>query len=708
MKKFLYLLALASLGFAATAKELSEEPVARPEPFATHPVVMIVDYSERADDPEGAVSTAIRKCLKERASIVITTEHVLCILNERGNAGSPEEFQEWGILKKELNEQWIFRKTKNAVVLIPRSFRKIPELVDYDTKGDYKQLVKGSAPTKLELLLGVAVDHLERTDFAAQHAWACRPAERESIVGIMNPFHPQKMIDTSLLHSFQLGQECVNDIFISRTKYVNQGVPVPQFAFVIVGHGNNPPADAKKIESLLNMDLKNDETELQEALDEKDAEKAKTKSNMVAEDKKLIESVGQARIAGFTASAFVDLLNFFDQKLNTRFLLVISCFAGGRNLERVFVDTAKQVLRPYSFIIALGATTEAPMNIMAGYGHEYKKFFDLLTTKPELPDLEELLSAILGGISPRFNIVTVPLVKFPWSDQMFQLIDLPGKMVTLGKTLVWGRTEPLDINKFFGGRMVKKPSKTDPKGYELVKQGLIYPDLLLIYQRNYPFDMTLKINPDPNERLGHQPVFISMVQGPSYHTFKSFDLSDFEFASWLEKFLLQPLASKSAGSLEVEKVFFFKHLKIKETVKGAPESVRIRTLKDVLICHRFDPAQQLFSDFVIFKAEDGSYWDGAIKGRRMVSGVFQETTFKEITADEYNKILNDIEKDFKGFKEDIQILEPSFKKELSEILKKKEQKGPLPETKEEEPVTTGGKPEPLGKFAEALKALSGR
>lgn len=585
-------------------KPLPEGPITQPMPFATHPVVMIICFDRDADDP---MADDLKACLEQQKTITVTSPNLLKTVLS-GNK----------TLMNVVVEKWIVRRTKNACVLIPRDFNDFPELPYYDQGNIYKPRAKDSNPTMLELLLGIAVDHLEKFD----------PG---NIVNL--PEHP----DCFRVLGKRFVDECKAEIFVPRRAYAKSTVAVPRFAFVLNGHGLNSQAGFEENKRLASMRKKiaslKDLT--QDVKDKLLYEQIKVAEQMLAEEYNYATQEGT--MVALPISVFSRLLSFLNIELQTTLAFIISCLSGGRNLEAAFVDMQTRQLKTYSFVVVVAALTEASIKLAAKI--DFSTFARLVRSTPELPDLKKL-SECMVDLEPQYYPQMIPLVKYPWSDQHFQVLDLPEHVVSLGRTLVRGREKLLDISSYFGGRMIGG-----------IKQKKIYPDIILLYQRNYPF--WIKISKDPKD-VQKVPWFISMVQGPSYHTFEGLDASDFEFDSWLHKFLFKNL------ELEVEKVFFFREVRIQTQASGSA-SKKVK-LKNLFIC----PSYSAESRMVFFQS-GSKYFFATIKVR-------EKSRFEEIDKETYAKKLVLLEKQFEGLREDVQTLDKAFKEKLAAILKQGPQK----------------------------------
>lgn len=178
-------------------------------------------------------------------------------------------------------------------------------------------------------------------------------------------------------------------------------------------------------------------------------------------------SIDQA-IVGLPLPTFIDILNFFNNSINTKFLTYNSCFAAGTNEKTIYGTLYKDTLRvPFPVIttaltdtnvyvikrdptIVPGAIDWKKGKINTLYiAQRYKLIprFDLyvnaLTTKTWF-DYEAILAAVIKTqLAPKFG-----LIRFPGTE-WFSITDTEKNTVPLHQKLANTHTGPLPINTFF-------------------------------------------------------------------------------------------------------------------------------------------------------------------------------------------------------------------------------------------------------------------
>ncbi len=165
-------------------------------------------------------------------------------------------------------------------------------------------------------------------------------------------------------------------------------------------------------------------------------------------------------IVSLSFNDFKQLLQFFDNKILTKLLVVSSCYAAGVNSKIIYGDMKSEMQQYFSFPIIFEGLNDMP--IAGKYRIDFNKFFEKAKT------LEGNYSDIIQPILSAESIAQIKLPGLEW----FSVIEADKKIVSINSILAKTRDpeKPLDIVKFF---------KKDP-------------DIILLYSDDIPFE--LKIN----------------------------------------------------------------------------------------------------------------------------------------------------------------------------------------------------------------------
>lgn len=220
-------------------------------------------------------------------------------------------------------------------------------------------------------------------------------------------------------------------------------------------------------------------------------------------------------IAGLTRDRFKQVLEYFTYKINSRLLMITSCYASGANINTLFTDMKSSVQRTYPFAIITQAITDAPvMNIIPRIENgrittfedfaqfyktitddapiDYKKAAELifpLTPRQEMKVV--LIPEMRQGIQRRPVWANVPQIKLP-GIEWFSVMASQDEVVTIGAAFAKARDpqKPLNITTFF---------RSDPQA-------------VLLYATHVPFELMLN-----GQNL---EAIISMIPADAVHSFK--------------------------------------------------------------------------------------------------------------------------------------------------------------------------------------------
>ncbi len=235
----------------------------------------------------------------------------------------------------------------------------------------------------------------------------------------------------------------------------------------------------------------------------------------------------ESLIVGLPLSAFPNILSFFDEKINTRLLVYLSCYAAGANAEKIYADLKQPgAQKLYSYAIITAALTDEPVT---GHGamrlasklpltvdeidwknhtlkftlpYDFRLFFDRAFSSDVPVFYEKIIEPVLLLASQeslgKTTSLTAAQIRFPGLP-WFSVVDAQNRVVSIGRILATTRgANPLNIKAFF--KQQNSSSETE------------YPAAILLYTHNVPF--ILDMTGIPADKL---PRFVSMVPGRATH-----------------------------------------------------------------------------------------------------------------------------------------------------------------------------------------------
>ena len=223
-------------------------------------------------------------------------------------------------------------------------------------------------------------------------------------------------------------------------------------------------------------------------------------------------------IASLPIDQFKRLLEFFENKINTKLFAYLTCFAMGTNSDAIYKGTTDQFKgHTYPFIIATNGVAEmltgaAPLKTGHDGKLKYTVHYDqaIKQLMAEQLNFETLLPALFGQAN-RFSFVRMP--GLPW----FNAHDANSYSFTIGRVME-RRDTPLDLSQKFS---------------DLEKD--IRPALLL-YARTIPFELNLGES---------KPHFVSMTAEGVHH---------FEYLKLDQR--IAPFLRTIANELTIRRVLF--------------------------------------------------------------------------------------------------------------------------------------------------------
>ena len=457
--------------------ELSEGPIVKPGPFATHALLIFLDDSE--DVALGALSSVLLQALMQAPCPIIASASLIANLNDvrQLKATNPQVLFSWfdaqppmenGRVKKDIflnlwpfkgkNDQNFVVKQINSFLclLIPKTYLQRQQL----SIAEVEQFQGSGAITPVEQKLGLKVNHMKTVVSSEIKKPLPAPSRANYFV------------------------ENLASIFVTKKEYpLNNKKAIPQWAMVIGGHG----------------------------------------------------AAGQV-ISDLLVEQFKQFLQFLENKIRVKLLYYFSCYAAGKNIELLYNDAKQGVGDTYSFPIIVSALTDAvtsnlsPLLTMAGNALfiaptiDYASFFAHLMSSPVIQfDKELFLKA-----SQLNNLTQIRFPGLPW----FSVIE-QDKVVSIGSVLAKTRTQPLDITTFFARSSStgenRSRSSRRPTGRQPQKSKIANPLGVLLYTANVPFELIIN--------TPTMPAFISMLPGSQVHTLKKISSTKHSLESIVESFM---------------------------------------------------------------------------------------------------------------------------------------------------------------------------
>ncbi|MFA6066678.1 MAG: hypothetical protein WC707_05860 [Candidatus Babeliaceae bacterium] len=411
-----------------------------------------------------------------------------------------------------------------------------------------------------------------------------------------------------------LSQEFIQKIIIEQAVFIpnaeyyknKQENNIPEWVFFMAGHGSQTVSAYNDVDSAIRNFLKQNYPAKAASITDAVKQKADVLAinGMIQQfynkfeqlygplDKltKTSASPIYTIIAGLTIKDMQTFLDFLDKKIHTKFFMFTSCYSGGENLAALYKSGNEQsfLQKTYSYTIASAATTDAKVTVKRLRIIENNKtiteqtlklpqFFNAFKVGPPYNFLEitQYVNPFEDKIIPNKTNITlftnIPSIKLPgieWTN----IIDIPGKIVSIGKTLARARgTKSLDISTFF--------ARTKEK---------IYPQALMLYAPLIKFPIKLTLNPDTSDKaFKNPPAFISMIIGNAVHEIAEIQAPEFSFSSIFDAFF-------TLKALSTQKIFFIKKITALNNINlpGQPANKPI-LLTDVYIFNRLeDPLQK--------------------------------------------------------------------------------------------------------------------
>lgn len=283
-------------------------------------------------------------------------------------------------------------------------------------------------------------------------------------------------------------------------------------------------------------------------------------------------------IAHLSPTQFKEFLELFDNKINTKLLYYMSCYAAGTNSELVYKDLTTGINKTYDFAIITQALTDTTtsypaLKLVIERGIlkieskiAYNNFFAQITTnktnnidsasKPDYQKITEILSPNLI-YSTSSNLNNTPQIKFPGIPWFSVLKN--DTVVSIGSILAKTRTTSLNIATFFTQKN---------------------PLAILLYTPNIPFELLI----NTRTPTGDVPAIISMLPGDAMHHLKQISSQIYPTEQLLNSFL-------QLDGLKPQKIFLI------DQVSYTPKTAAPYIITDAVIVLR-DSANLIYFKYL--------------------------------------------------------------------------------------------------------------
>lgn len=474
---------------------------------------------------------------------------------------------------------------------------------------------------------------------------------------------------------------------------------IPLWHIFFMGHGSRTKSNIHAIERALTAD-RNRLQEIKEQLKLKEPKCAEflrrieigvdysddlpvcinaANSKIYEEGKKIAFTIQYRRspilghIVGLPLPYYTEAIAFFNDKIATRFLYLVSCFAAGENLEEPYKRSGKELL--LNFIVASQAVSEEVTFSIASYSGLIKKAMSEKNKYAVAPAFQPFFDILLKSVPVESGSKKVfnPFVDASAYAAGFfdfdtgRIIDPLERKATINN-LVWMRAPGTNwfsftvfrnrtviLNRMLYHRYAVEKSR---KPFVINKKSLV---LLDIQHINFPV-----IIQKTNDSL---PYIISILSGSATHNFSEKVKVEGYFTHFIAMLIRQERAEQASGYDPV-KAFYFKRLVCNKNV-----------YRDVLVVKNKDKGNKFYHQvyyfdeekdkrlFVEWDSATGTYDTEAKNMRELSPDAWKkayteftelETTLKEkfaIIFKEYNYLEKAYEAALKSVSSSIAILE---------------------------------------------------
>lgn len=167
-------------------------------------------------------------------------------------------------------------------------------------------------------------------------------------------------------------------------------------------------------------------------------------------------------MAGMSFSECIEVLQFFDSKILTRLVCIVSCYAGGENRNKIQNSYRQGSKTPYTFPIVIGGIGDeaagmlytnkitpgtSPAKFIIDYDHQFAVFSASIDTEQPISYLTAL-QPILGDFEHYTEQRGTILTNYPILQPAGRTDFMPlFASITIGDILAGSRTKPLSIAK---------------------------------------------------------------------------------------------------------------------------------------------------------------------------------------------------------------------------------------------------------------------
>ena len=272
-------------------------------------------------------------------------------------------------------------------------------------------------------------------------------------------------------------------------------------------------------------------------------------------------------ICNLSLAKFRDFLSFLEEKIKTKTLVYMSCYAAGTNEKLIYTDTLSGADKTYNFTIIALALTDSPTyenvinvrqtdkgNLFIEFNVSFTCFFEHLFRFDKPDYLEATKCLDLKQYAYLENIAQIRYPGLSW----FSILDNQ-VVVALGKIMSKTRTNPLNIATYFA----KQGKPAEPYG-------------ILFYAHDIPFELIIETK---YQDECYVPKFVSMIPGQEVHHIKKISSSCNNAGAVLNSFFIAQIYWRKIYIIEEIEAPFSQYLS--SVLTNGAETTGI--LRDVVV-----------------------------------------------------------------------------------------------------------------------------
>ena len=381
-------------------------------------LLIFLDDSEKKE--VGAVGGTLSVALEQEVGPIIVSSFLFNnISNKETLRRVVDDQNEKSYLRKDIEvfraDRWIVKKINDLLnLLIPVSY-----LNSLNIDKDKVKKFDSTIISDVELQLGLKVNHMETINYELGIGSVYSSLKE----GLWSYFYKSSEEEPVEFATYFVNS--LNFIFCEKFDYQSTTIDIPEWFIFINGHGG------------------------------------------------LLHSVAHLSFEGFKK-----LLDFLDSKINTKLLVIRSCYAVGVNANRIYGEMESRTQEYFSFPIIIQALNDVaslsylPLLDMKAFTHDKTvkyitniDFVSFFRKAKEMGNYSEVIKYITADF-----VENTPQIKLP-GIEWFSVIELDKKIVSIGSTLVKARDfkKPLEVVSFF-----KKE-----------------PEVILLYTDYIPFELVI-------------------------------------------------------------------------------------------------------------------------------------------------------------------------------------------------------------------------